>query len=580
MKKNFTKFSSLVLAVVLQLLAFQALAQTDSSRAVLRVTIDGVASDYLSEDCGYGVATFGGGVTTDLCAPVAWAKDNVDSLCCNAIPAGTLTGKVALIRRGTCGAGIKALNAQKAGAVAVLVANNSQTAGQTDCSLPVLTGGSQGDTVTIPVMFICRALANKIDAALAAGKAVQICMLPPDIFVSDAFFPFSSLVTPASQIPRDTFGFYVYMSNKGAVARTNIKLQATVNANDGTELFKSETVVPSLDAGVLDSQIVLPTQYPPELGIGTYFVNYKITADPVGGDVRPTRVPPATFYVSQNRYAKETGITIAFRPGTVQDYYVGNVYRTAAATVEKYKATIAEFQCGTNSGELPFPDVSSTLYLFRIKDTVPESYSGFNVNNVLSPSMTWVGTAVFEAAANAASYSTQQVELLDFNTGDVGVPLDNGARYMLVAGYTGASNVVFHAYDDLFVFSSPMLFVSSTVYTDRWYLGGWQGRPNAALRMYIDLVTTADEKPLPESTMKVMPNPVRESLNLAINFEKPTDATVTIADMNGRVITYEDHAGLMNETLRFDLPQLANGLYLARIATKEGSLTKKFVVQK
>ena len=43
---------------------------------------------------------------------------------CVALPAGSLAGQVALIRRGTCGFYVKAFNAQTAGAVAVVLYNN------------------------------------------------------------------------------------------------------------------------------------------------------------------------------------------------------------------------------------------------------------------------------------------------------------------------------------------------------------------------------------------------------------------------------------------------------------------------
>jgi subtilisin family serine protease len=43
---------------------------------------------------------------------------------CTALPAGSLTGKVALIRRGTCTFYVKSMNAQNAGAIAVVIYNN------------------------------------------------------------------------------------------------------------------------------------------------------------------------------------------------------------------------------------------------------------------------------------------------------------------------------------------------------------------------------------------------------------------------------------------------------------------------
>ncbi len=57
--------------------------------------------------------------------PTSGTGEIVDvGLACSALPAGSLTGKVALAARGTCGFGIKAENAVAAGADAVLISNN------------------------------------------------------------------------------------------------------------------------------------------------------------------------------------------------------------------------------------------------------------------------------------------------------------------------------------------------------------------------------------------------------------------------------------------------------------------------
>ena len=80
---------------------------------------------------------------------------------CTALPAGSLTGKVAIIRRGTCGFHDKAVNAQNAGAAGVLIYNN--------------TTGLQSITVagptpiTIPVGSITAADGVTINNRLAAG---------------------------------------------------------------------------------------------------------------------------------------------------------------------------------------------------------------------------------------------------------------------------------------------------------------------------------------------------------------------------------------------------------------------------
>lgn len=82
---------------------------------------------------------------------------------CNAVapPAGSLTGKVALIRRGTCSFFEKAFNAQTAGAIGVVFYNN--VAG---LFIPSAAGTP---AITIPVAMVSRTEGELIDGRLAAG---------------------------------------------------------------------------------------------------------------------------------------------------------------------------------------------------------------------------------------------------------------------------------------------------------------------------------------------------------------------------------------------------------------------------
>lgn len=63
---------------------------------------------------------------TGVAGPLALAVDSTapTSDACEAIPAGSLTGQVAIVDRGTCAFTLKVLNAQKAGAIAVVIVNN------------------------------------------------------------------------------------------------------------------------------------------------------------------------------------------------------------------------------------------------------------------------------------------------------------------------------------------------------------------------------------------------------------------------------------------------------------------------
>jgi minor extracellular serine protease Vpr len=106
-------------------------------------------------------------VDADLTAPLGVVLSGTAlSLACTALPAGSLTGKIALLSRGTCTFSTKIRNAQAAGAVAVLVVNN--VAGDPTAM------GQDGTPAqpTIPAYMV--SLANKAALMAADGAATTI----------------------------------------------------------------------------------------------------------------------------------------------------------------------------------------------------------------------------------------------------------------------------------------------------------------------------------------------------------------------------------------------------------------------
>jgi subtilisin family serine protease len=82
---------------------------------------------------------------------------------CTALPAGSLDGYIALVRRGTCGFAIKAANAQAAGAAGVVIYNNATG------RLNITVEGVP--PITIPVVTITADDGAEIDSRVAAGGA-------------------------------------------------------------------------------------------------------------------------------------------------------------------------------------------------------------------------------------------------------------------------------------------------------------------------------------------------------------------------------------------------------------------------
>ena len=104
-----------------------------------------------------------GPTSFSLNGTVAGVQVGSTSAGCTALPAGSLTGKIALIDRGSCGFSIKAMNAEAAGAIGVIIGNNQ---GGTAVSNMTVTAGAPS---TLPSLMVSQNNGTAIKAALAGG---------------------------------------------------------------------------------------------------------------------------------------------------------------------------------------------------------------------------------------------------------------------------------------------------------------------------------------------------------------------------------------------------------------------------
>ena len=98
-------------------------------------------------------------------------------LACAGAPVNNINGKIVVIDRLTCTFTVKILNAQNAGAIAVVMVNK-------DSSTPYSMPGSD-NTITIPAVMISLADGAKIKAQLAANKTVTGTINVPQMYDGD-----------------------------------------------------------------------------------------------------------------------------------------------------------------------------------------------------------------------------------------------------------------------------------------------------------------------------------------------------------------------------------------------------------
>jgi len=395
-----------------------------------------------------------------------------------------------------------------------------------------------------------------------------------NLAVSRFFYPASNFKTPVGLIARDTFGFFAYLSNKGLSDATNVVLTAIVEDESKKELFKDSLKIAALAAGTQDSLFELTGIFAPNLPVGTYSVSYRVRADSV--DQRPLNNQGSSPFVvsSESVFAKEDLPKTYTR--TTQDigWSVGNYYQMPTGLLDQYRAMRAAFAFDTDPDEMALTDVNCTVYLLKVKDEIAADFSNFEQADYPGTSVDIVGLAGYQAPNDIVGGTLQTAFLIDAVSGDDGVLLQPGGRYFLMATYPDNAKQTNHAFNTSIEYVGQ---TSTVLYTDEWYLGGFGEEYAAVMRMQMDLLVTTDEKPLPESALSISPNPIQDAVvNLDIRFAIPTDATITLADLNGRVLRIEQREGLLSERVPLSMPTLAAGTYLARIATKAGTRTVQF----
>ena len=211
-------------------------------------------------------AQFGGAFTTTALTEdaVLVTDENSDpdenDACDPVTNGGDLNGTVAVVRRGACEFGFKALQAQNAGAVAVIVVNNVE-------GPPIImAGGADGESVTIPVLMVSDVVGEAIIGELSNG--VNTTMVLSD-YTTTAFIKvfnsdYSVLKQESVELGPDGTDFSVTYDNvedADAVVQYGFQVFG-LNANPVNEAALGSVVITSDVLSVNDVNMINVSIYP------------------------------------------------------------------------------------------------------------------------------------------------------------------------------------------------------------------------------------------------------------------------------------------------------------------------------
>ena len=111
--------------------------------------------------------------------------------------------------------------------------------------------------------------------------------------------------------------------------------------------------------------------------------------------------------------------------------------------------------------------------------------------------------------------------------------------------------------------------------------GGFVGNNVPALRFFAvePPVSTNDVRELPNSALTVFPSPATDFVNVSIELDEMVEeATITMYNLTGQIIQTRNLSNVIQDTVNFDVSELAAGKYVINIATENGIKTKFFTV--
>ncbi len=417
-----------------------------------------------------------------------------------------------------------------------------------------------------------------------------------NLTITDFFNPASNYLTPVQHIDADTFGFFAAVSNFGTVDQTNVVLRASVIDGTGEELFADSVTIETLPAGYRDSLLQIEENFPPELDEGVYAVIYEVRSDDENDYYPIDNLDAQDFVVSQNIFSKDEGALFDFAEwpsgldigGVFGNYQIGNYFALNPLAGEGFRATTATFNAFLPGADNFTGTETITILVYKVKEGVDPNFGNFNFFSkgeaTEDDDLEIVGFGSFTVPADYDPVSGEmEVELEDFNLGGP-VALEAGGRYFLVAQYEGANNrKVFHSMSDdiVYPFIPMVVFIPDNSGQERWFFG-FTGLDELSpiMRMTLDFANSVDETPLPESAMRLFPNPVSDNLSVELDLMDSSPAVIFIADMSGKVILMREYDNVQRETFNFDVSNYPAGTYLLRVGTEEGTKTRKFVINR
>lgn len=506
---------------------------------------------------------------------------------CNALPAGSLTGKIAMVFRGdggspaigACGFGVKALNCQNAGAVGVIIINRDNTT-------IAMNGGTEGASVNIPVVMLNLTAGQSILTEDMAGSDVLVLIGDKTGYYANdiSIFDNSSLRADFGAKPLDLatnasdlsvpLGTWVY--NYGQNDMTGVTINTVITRN-GTSVYTQTSTGISILSGD-SAYVTTPNLALSSYQAGEYIVTYNLASDSTD-EFSADNVSSYVFNLGNlwSLVHEDTATTVHvdgyYRANTLPQSQFESCMRLKDANAARvatdgvYFGGFAIGNADTATLQLTGLEVLASIYQWNDLDQTSAGGTFDNLVEVANGSYQFPGEDV---------ETTVFIPIKNVDTQESFYRLENNQSYLVCITALDPRLYVAYSTKDVYDFntSDPLLGDDLLRFPTRndgtTWGGGFGISPSVALHTQADL--NVAETVLETSAF---PNPSKDVVTVKVNANG--DATLKVTDLAGRTVSTES-VKLVNGQFTTSVAGMNAGQYVFTLNFANGGTSRFNVV--
>lgn len=496
------------------------------------------------------------------------SENDLFDACEDLINSSDLNGKIALVYRGLCEFGFKALSCQDAGAIGVVIINR-------DNNVFDMGGGDYGGSVTIPVVMITQAageiIVNEMTSSDVTGTIGTFNGLYENnvgLLKGDFLLPHYGANRTETASLNDDFYVGTWVRNFGTTEQSVI-VEATIIEDGGTSLYDEVSDTILILQG--DSAFFALPNYTGGFAEGLYHFTYDIQTALVDSFEFDNSISNLISINEHNlTYARATEnslpyVTSGTRPASASEYYNCISYKESNASL--VKADGLYFSAYADEG-LTGKLIEATAYTWDndINDW------GAEILDVLgNMDLTIITTGSYEFLENA----TGQYVYVPFIEG---VNLDDDQRYLFCV--TTFADDVRLGYDqgidaglNSANYNNPSTLIGNDGSWFTGFVGG--GVPTVTLKLSDSNVGINEI----DNSQKIIayPNPAVSEITIPFNGSNKVVA-VDVYDVTGKLVMSQTVKQTMSKILTMDVSEFETGYYTFKAYFENGKTSTFNVV--